>query len=737
MTAVCTARGGDDSNNNINRSAAECLQSLSEQDEVRRCWARSPTQPSRWQLQHQQYGQQKYEVSSTEQDHSNDGADLDRSLAEAPAAPSRELMDLIVAKSWHRAARLCQSSPRLARYRGPTIAAPTTTAAAATAACSGAEPTCLFAACQNRPPVRVVQALLAAHPEAAGIECQLSDSPSITGEGAVSTATNSNTSNETATPEASSVNSRSSSTDRWLPLHMACRYNASLAVLQTLLTHHPEASLHDGAAIKTTAMTPSLSSLSYPVNELYDHRDTFESSFAPTNYRSVFWQKVGALLRAMAECRRSTLGHVAAMSGIPDLLDYALCTVNNNSSASTMPPVSTPHLVNAQGQTPLHVALLRAETFPATPISTNVLTIVTKLLAHDASMANEPDPQGRYPLHYALSLHCHPHVHAVTLKVLQAVPGSVTLEDPVTRLFPFQMAASLSTVAADVVDVEVVYRILRTHPSALGRCRNDHAVRILGNTSACSESSNSVSDVNDELTMPFEPIHPPSKEEVLTEHIRAVSEPSEPEPTEPEPTEPELVEPLGLDSPTDGEHDSEPEQQQQQQQHHHGDEDEDGFDEATVVSQPKVLQGKLEDAWTMKTRSCPSSPAKPQRGAVSMSASAHGPKSITLSDFFQSPRTNKKKPFTCRESSTVAMAFNEAMSADTCLLSGTVDFDDEEDVDNRTREAEESVAVREESDPIVRSINGMCSGALLLLTTMFHNSSADALGSSSHHVKQY
>jgi ankyrin repeat protein len=732
MTAVCpAARGGDDNNNsNINRStAAECLQSLSEQDEIRR-WARSPTQPSRWQPQQfrrscEAAAARALTDRDRDRDHDHDhdrredGADLDSALNE-DTAPSRELMDLIVAKSWHRAARLCQSSPRLARYRGPTVVP---TAATATAACSGAEPTCLFAACQNRPPVRVVQALLAAHPEAAGIECHLYDSPSGIGEG-TSTATNSsNTSNETATPEAASANSICS-TDRWLPLHMACRYNASLAVLQTLLTHHPEASLHDGTSATTT--TTSLSSISYPVNELYDHRDTFESSFAPTNYRSVFWQKVGALLRAMAECQRSTRGHVAAMSGIPDLLDYALSAVNN--SDSTMPPESTPHPLNAQGQTPLHVALLHAATFPASPISTNILTIVTKLLAHDASMANAPDPQGRYPLHYALSLHCHPHVHAVTLKVLQAVPGSVTLEDPVTRLFPFQMAASLSTVAADVVDVEVVYRILRTHPSALGRCRNDHAVRIIGNTSACSESSNSVSDVNDELTMPFELIDPPSKEEVLTELISAVAEPAEPEPSEPE-----HVEPLELDSPTDGDQDGESEKQQQQ---HHGDEDDD-LDEATVVSQPKVLQGTLEDAWTMKTRSCPSSPAKPQRAATSLSASSHGPKSITLSDFFQSPRTNKKKPITSRRSSTVAMAVDEAMSADTCLLSGTVDFDDEEDVDNHTREAEESVAVREESDPIVRSINGMCSGALLLLTTMFHNSSADALGSSSHHAKKY
>jgi hypothetical protein len=730
MTAVCPApRGGDDDNNSsINRSAAECLQSLSEQDEVRRCWARSPTQPSRWQpLQFRQCGQHHYEVSSTEQDHSNDGADLTSSLAEAPSAPSRELMDLIVAKSWHRAARLCQSSPRLARYRGPTVAAPTT-AAATVAACSGAEPTCLFAACQNRPPVRVVQALLAAHPEAAGIECQLlSDSPSILGEGAVSTANSSYTSNETATPEVASVNnSVCSSTDRWLPLHMACRYNASLAVLQTLLGHHPEASLHDGTTATTTTTTTSLSSLSYPVNELYDHRDTFESSFAPTNYRSVFWQKVGALLRAMAECQRSTRGHVAATSGIPDVLDYALSTGNNSGSVSTGSPESTPYPLNAQGQTPLHVALLHAATFPASPISTNILTIVTKLLAHDASMANAPDPQGRYPLHYALSLHCHPHVHAVTLKVLQAVPGSVNLEDPVTRLFPFQMAASLTTVAADVVDVEVVYRILRTHPSALGRCRNDHAVRSIGKTSACSESSNRVSDVNDESTMPFEPIDLPSKEGVLTELVSAVAEPSEPEPTEDE-----LFESQELDSPTYGDQGVEYEQQQ-----HRGDEDDD-LDEATVVSQPEVLQGKLEDAWTMKTRSCPSSPAKPQRAATSLSASAHGPKSITLSDFFQSPRTNKKKPLTSRRSSTVAMAFDEAMSADTCLLSGTVDFDDEEDVDNHTREEEESVAIREESDPVVRSINGMCSGALLLLTTMFHNSSADALGSSSHHAKKY
>src|SRR3569623_689372 len=89
--------------------------------------------------------------------------------------PTRDLFDLIADKSWHRAIRLCESNSRLAHYTGD----------------NNTPTTCLFVACQNRPPVRIIQCLLKSYPEASRLAC-------VTDE---------------------------DETNQWLPLHMACRYN--------------------------------------------------------------------------------------------------------------------------------------------------------------------------------------------------------------------------------------------------------------------------------------------------------------------------------------------------------------------------------------------------------------------------------------------------------------------------------------------------------------------------------
>lgn len=465
--------------------------------------------------------------------------------------PARDLYDLISAKNWHRSIRLCQSDPRLAQY----VSEDNETGA-----------TCLFLACQSQPPVRAIRCLISAYPEAARIGCSESDS-----------------SNEGKDEATSSL---------LLPLHMACRCNASLPVLQVLLEAYPQA-----------ATTPGVP---YAVNELFKNRESFENSKkAPASnvYKSVFWQKVRMLLEAMARCQeQSPVLHAAVQTGLPEVLDFAL---------DHGPSVSQTAQRNHNALAPLHVALLMeasptgsglaSVTASSNSNSNSVMTMVTRLLQADPSTALLPAPQNRYPLHLALShltsSGSSTALAAVILKVLQAAPTVAAMADPHSGLFPFQLAASHLCTSADVVDIEVIYRLLRTHPSVLRSC--------------C----------------------------VATTQKQVVSLPCS-----------------GVEQSLDS--------------------------------------GSLDVENTNERDE----------------SNSHSPSAIRLQDFFQGLDHSSASSKRHRESSTLALALDSAsfLSETESLAATTQD------------ECAEEVAERFDDDPLIQSINSMCSGALLLLTSMFH-----------------
>jgi hypothetical protein len=666
---------------------------------------------------------------------------------------SSELYDLIVAKSWHRAARLCQSNPSLAMYRS--LASSFSSDAATTTT------TCLFAACQNRPPVRIIQALLAADPNAARIECAADTSCDNASAGvAEESAGGQNQKNgkggDNGIASINGSNSTSDKTNKELPLHVACRFNASLPVLQELLRAYPEASLSMGSTANNSNNT------TYPIHELFLYRDTFENTLAPQNYRSVFWQKVQALLAAMGRTLASSSSdassvlHVAALTGIPDVLDYALVE-SRHLHLSEHTPIVVPTIADRTGTntTPLHVAIVQASSCAASsPASANALSNVTKLLQFDVGLAKVKDPTGRNPLHTAIDLlGGHPSVHSVALKLLQADPDSVTHVDPVTGLYPFQMAASgLATGAADVVDVEVVFRLLRTQPSVLTsrRCSMPaasaapssqdasstvitmNAVRTEGKTDGSRRAE------NDEIKIHVAPAREPIVRTVSliadafpqTQIVEAMPGPDycteqKESPLSPSSTITHIEDPgpkpsvsadsiivgsYPKDRPTPG----------------HGDEL--SF-EAEVGDHPARAASPTNQMPCKE--SCQSSSSPPSTA----SPSPQRRRSISLNDFLQasSPRSTKRPGVRTASSTDAAPALlvEEIQSSGSTAAGGlalSTDDDDDDDYDysdyDEEKEDEGSLgkaAAEVSDDPIVRSINGMCSGALLLLTTMFHN----------------
>ena len=327
-----------------------------------------------------------------------------------PPHPNRELYDLCLQRDWRKVVRVAQNQPELARYVGD-------------------EGTPLHVACTGRPPVRVVQQLLAAHSNAADIA--------------------------------------STGDDNLLPLHLACRNNASVSVLKALVQASPRSTMGKTAVTNATALNvlceaeentshPSTSSSSAPWHN--QRREEHQ----PVHYKSLFWQKIQVLLEAVAKCRQPS-----AMLANDCTTLYILHAAV---SLAECCPLKVLHYVLHQypeqirlrdhtGRLPLHIALSWQQQNQQPQASLRKFhpkesQVSYQLLQHYPTAAGIRDDTGRYPLHTALAQDGHA---GVIREIYRCAPRVLAEPDPCTQLYPFQMSD----------DLDVTYYLLRQMPSVL------------------------------------------------------------------------------------------------------------------------------------------------------------------------------------------------------------------------------------------------------------------------------
>ena len=328
------------------------------------------------------------------------------------SARDSSLYDLVIDMNWNRVVECCQAHPETAQFQeGDSFETP------------------LHAAVQMRPPVRVISELIEAYPEALTV-------PSRNGD---------------------------------FPLHIACRYNASIEVLKELVADERA----DTARQETKWGSTSIVAL-WRIHGTLQVRDS-------SHY---FWEKMRVLLEAVARSRDTEICKIkngtrpsrsrsdntlyvlhAAVSlgslGCPnEVLDFCLQEYSNQVG-----------MVDESGRLPLHLA-----TGPTRwscrskrrykPREQHTLDSLLRLYP-EAARISDPNTPGRLPLHMALA---NRHVWDGGVRhLVQCYPDALVQADPVTGLLPF--LASAAPVGDTVVDINTIYNTLRCLPAALEAAR--------------------------------------------------------------------------------------------------------------------------------------------------------------------------------------------------------------------------------------------------------------------------
>jgi hypothetical protein len=338
-------------------------------------------------------------------------------LPAKPRGRDSDLYDLVVDLNWHRVVRYCVAHPATATYQeGDTLETP------------------LHAACQLRPPVRVVQALVEAHPAARYTAARNGD----------------------------------------LVLQIACRDNASLAVLRALLADAPalarmETKWGDG-----------------PLRALWRSR---QATLPQENYASPFWQKVRLLLQAVAASRRADYAAAnrrpaaAAVNAQDDDDDENRHLLHAAVSLGSLgcPPAVLDFILHAHpdqvfeadhtGRLPLHLATAPARWSSGKPprrYKPREQASISKLLERYPAAAGVA-VDDRLPLHLALA-HRHGWEGGVR-PLVECAPHVLGDVDPARGLLPFLAAAV--PVGDTRVDLTTIYQCLRTLPAALEATRGE------------------------------------------------------------------------------------------------------------------------------------------------------------------------------------------------------------------------------------------------------------------------
>ena len=385
--------------------------------------------------------------------------------------PSSEIYDACLEMNWDLALQLCRTLPSSAvRYQeGDNLETP------------------LYVACQNQPPLQLVQTLL------------------------------------TICPEATSTKSRQGD----IPIHIACRYDAHISVLQALLECDPRTATYrtrfgttplialwepycrilqmnarrtNETMISLARTNPTLHQRYVQIQHCYvvlmDRSVRIEEKcqldvFRNDNAFHEKWTITLELLKAVAVYRENY--HVSTLRALSfsGYLVHAAVALKSSGGplwvlfyvATHFPEQYT--MVDGTGRLPLHIAI-GPENSLGTGMSNTRQTSShqhwkfapkeywsIRLSLHfypkSALLFDPNEPTGRYPLHTAI-YHGHQWHYGVHL-IVDAAPIMLHQIDPTTGIFPFQLAATVYKHNNTAEGLDLVYELIRYDPTVLEICR--------------------------------------------------------------------------------------------------------------------------------------------------------------------------------------------------------------------------------------------------------------------------
>lgn len=493
-----------------------------------------------------------------------------RSNAAAATTCTDILYRLCSEKSWYKAQRQVQQYPLDAQY----------VHVSGVPSSSSSRPqkhyeTPLSVACRHKPPVKLIKALLQAHPPAA-----------ISGR---------QTAGTTGSRKHKGIGNYPDDNEEW-PLHIACRCDAALPVVEELLVWT--------RSVATSHQQQQ--ALSRAVSALWQGRDTTESNYAAENFTSTFWQKMHAVLQAVAHSRYGP-PHAgpATESGDMDMLSmnavegekgqpkgqvlfvlHAAVSVVLSSPTLTYDAVHKvleftlsryPEQINQRdhnGQLPLHIALLSAAnsiksahgrnsvtrssktskslylvspTHPKpSPPSNSVMALIAKRpaafqqhqqrrfviarlikLHREAAHLQDPtQPLGRFPLHTSLISGMFLW-HSGVKEVFASAPQMVWAMDPQLGLYPFQLAATIPHdrhFNSKRELLETIFHLLRAQPGVI-KLGNDSG-RLGRSSVMSSEIGQQLDELSEDESIVFGEDKETQKRRVSSPSFKRPSTPS-------------------------------------------------------------------------------------------------------------------------------------------------------------------------------------------------------------------
>lgn len=345
--------------------------------------------------------------------------------------PSSDLWDLVLDMDWPRVVLHARSEPQDANFlEGHWHETP------------------LYLACQHDPPVEALRAVIEAHPESVQI-C--------------------------------------SRENRDLPIHIACRYQADASILEALLKDYPK------TATETTKWGRT------PIMTLWDSRTN------KMNENDDFWNKVLIILRAAARSHAINRDYFCGICcSMVDCADSNNSDVDSNKQLSPTLAVGKEEQIffvhaavslgakgcpievlsyvmekypkqvfqrDERGHLPLHIAIQNVSWSKhkrrrLKPKEKPFLTYLLKAYPGSARERINSD-HGRYPLHSAVA-NGHSWLQGVK-DIFLAAPEVLIVRDPVTGLFPFQLAGIqvAEDKACDIDNLETVYQLLKARPDVI------------------------------------------------------------------------------------------------------------------------------------------------------------------------------------------------------------------------------------------------------------------------------
>ncbi|KAG7374443.1 hypothetical protein IV203_013538 [Nitzschia inconspicua] len=381
------------------------------------------------------------------------------------AIPSSDLWDLVIDMDWERVIEHARQYPHDAAYMDGHY-----------------DESVLYLCCQHNPPLEAVQAIRRAFPIGVSMKCREHHD---------------------------------------IPIHVACQYQLHVEILQELLRDMPE------TALQSTRMDRTPIKILWDARcrqETTDHLCRHQerenigdnlnvpdpSGFVPFEDDSDFWDKVMVLLGAVARNRQCVNGQLS----FKELLYKSQTLKSANNSVNVRSGVE---LASGDHHLLLHAAVsLGSQNCP--------IEVLKWLLKRFPEQVRKRDSRGILPIHLAIGptliqatnrrqyLPRQKDIIAALLKVypqaaqrtiyaslstsaftvhlekyryplmtalrnrhtwsggvedlVGAAPGVLLKRDPVTNLYPFQLAATPFG-SSTTVDLDTIYRLLRTQPEVV------------------------------------------------------------------------------------------------------------------------------------------------------------------------------------------------------------------------------------------------------------------------------